>query len=70
MAVGDNGRHVQTTAMVRPGPMSLGHHMHRGSAESTVGGPGCTSAPGASQSGSSGSSPYGSGGDGRDSDGD
>lgn len=65
MAVGEGGRPVQnTTGDERPGALNIGKHIHRGSPESTVGGPGCTDAPGASLSGSSGSSPYGSGGDG------
>ena len=65
MAIGDSGRPVQnTTGDERPMAMDLGRHVHKGDAESTVGGPGCTEAPGASLSGSSGSSPYGSGGDG------
>ena len=65
MAVGNGGRPVRnTTGDERPGPLSISQHIHKGSAESTVGGPGCTTAPGASLSGSSGSSPYGSGGDG------
>jgi hypothetical protein len=65
MSVGQAGRNVQTTANVKPMPFAsrVGAHIHKGSPESTVGGPGVTTAPGASQSGSSGSSPYGSGGD-------
>jgi hypothetical protein len=68
MAVGDSGRHVQTTALVKPKPFAgkVGGHIHKGTPEATNGGPGTTTAPGASQQGSSGSSPYGgSGGDGQ-----
>lgn len=65
MAVGDSGRPVRnTTGDERPGALDLSKHVHKGSPESTNGGPGCTAAPDASLSGSSGSSPYGSGGDG------
>lgn len=66
MAVGENGRAVQTTVPGQ-GPTSaaprIGKHFHKGSPESTVSAPGATQAPGASLSGSSGSSPYGRGGD-------
>lgn len=64
MAVGEGGIAVSTTEPVQgSGPKrnsSVGAHIHRGTPESTAGGPGTTSAPGAAQSGSSGSSPYGS----------
>jgi hypothetical protein len=66
MAIGDSGRAVvNTTGDEKPADFAsrVGAHVHRGTSESTVGGPGCTTAPGASQQGSSGSSPYGSGGD-------
>jgi hypothetical protein len=65
MAVGQAGKHVQTTALIKPGPFAsrIGAHIHKGSPASTVGGPGVTKAPGASQQGASGSSPSGSGGD-------
>lgn len=65
MAVGQNGRPVRnTTGDERPGALDVGKHIHKGGALETCGGPGATTAPGASLSGSSGSSPYGSGGDG------
>jgi len=65
MAIGDSGRPVQNrTGDERPLPMDLGHHVHKGAPEATVGGPGATAAPGASREGSSGMSPYGTGGDG------
>lgn len=64
MAIGDSGRPVRnTTGDERPIPMDLGRHVHKGTPESTIGGPGCTAAPGASLSGSGGGSPYGGGGD-------
>ena len=66
MAIGDSGRAVRnTTGDEKPKEFAsrVGAHVHRGTPESTVGGPGCTMAPGASQSGSSGTSPYGGGGD-------
>jgi hypothetical protein len=62
MAVGEGGIAV-TTANDYPKPTrnsAVGAAIHRGSPESTVGGPGCTTANGASLTGSSGSSPYGS----------
>jgi hypothetical protein len=67
MAVGDSGRHVQTTALVKPKAFvdRVGAHIHKGSPVATNGGPGVTTAPGANQQGSSGGgSPYGGGGDG------
>jgi hypothetical protein len=68
MAVGQGGRAVGSRGNEgRPSGSGaiIGKHIHKGSAESTQGGgPGCTSAPGASQQGSGGSSPYGRGGDG------
>jgi hypothetical protein len=67
MAVGDSGRPVSGTVQFRqPQEFAsrVGKHIHKGDADSTVGGPGATSAPGASQQGASGQSPYGSGGDG------
>jgi hypothetical protein len=67
MAVGQNGRPVSNRAGdERPMAFAqrVGKHVHKGSPESTVGGPGCSTAPGANQQGSSGGgSPYGSGGD-------
>lgn len=62
MAVGEGGIAV-STGNPYPAPKrnsAVGSQIHKGSPESTVGGPGCTQAPGASQQGSSGSSPYGS----------
>jgi hypothetical protein len=48
MAVGQNGRAVETTALVRPRDFSarVGSHIHTGSPESTCGAPGSTQAPG------------------------
>jgi hypothetical protein len=65
MAVGQSGKPVKSTPSGTPQAFAgrVGKHVHKGSGEATVGGPGCTSAPGASQQGSSGSSPYGAGGD-------
>lgn len=66
MAVGQSGRAVNNTVQFRkPSDFAsrVGKHIHKGSGESTVGGPGATSAPGASREGSSGSSPYGGAGD-------
>ena len=67
MAIGDSGRAVRNS-VPGCGPMDasarVGAHVHRGAPEDTVGGHGATQAPGASREGSSGSSPYGSGGDG------
>ena len=66
MAVGDSGRPIKGTVQFRqPEAFAarVGRHIHDGPPEATVGGPGCTDAPGASQQGASGSSPYGSGGD-------
>jgi hypothetical protein len=65
MAIGENGKAVKTTANVRPQEFAsrLGAHVHKGSGESTVGGPGCTTSPDSSLAGADSSSPYGSGGD-------
>ena len=66
MAVGQSGRAVSNTVQYRkPSEFAsrVGAHIHKGSAEATAGGPGATSAPGASLQGSSGSSPYGGAGD-------
>lgn len=62
MAVGENGVAV-STANPYPAPKrnsAVASHIHRGTPESTVGGPGATTAANASQEGASGSSPYGS----------
>jgi hypothetical protein len=63
MAVGESGTAIRTTTPVQgAGPVrnaSVAAHIHRGTPESTVGGPGCTVAPGASQEGADSSSPYG-----------
>jgi len=61
MAVGENGIAL-TVACPYPGPKrnpAVGEAIHRGTPESTAGGPGATQAPGASLQGSSGSAPYG-----------
>ena len=65
MAVGDSGRHVQTTALVKPNPFAarVGAHIHKGAPETSQGGPGATVANGANQEGTDGSAPYARGGD-------
>ena len=67
MAVGSSGKPVQSGSrgdgQAEAFASRVGAHIHKGSGEATVGGPGCTEAPGASQQGSSGASPYGAGGD-------
>lgn len=66
MAIGDSGRAVQNS-VPNCGPVDasgrVGAHIHRGTPESTNGGPGATEAHGASLEGSTGGSVYGAGGD-------
>lgn len=63
MAVGQNGIAVPADSSTGHPPTrnaSVSTHIHKGSPESTVGGPGVTTAPGANQQGSAGGgSPYG-----------
>lgn len=61
MAVGQSGKPVASRDPVRkPSAFAarVGAHIHKGAPEATIGGPGCTTAPGASLAGSSPSSPY------------
>lgn len=67
MAVGDSGRAVASRgegSTPRDFSGRVGAHIHKGTPEATIGAPGATEAPGASREGSSGASPYGTGGDG------
>jgi len=72
MAVGKAGRPVRNS-VPRHNPSEfasrVGAHIHSADPKATIGGPGPTKAPGASLSGSSGSSPYGGAGGDADHDG-